>query len=81
MVLNKPFKRTFYPRAASQLFLNNVASGYGTAPRDTWFDNASAGIPFYGPKFWIRNFNVSGLNTGMGLRIRPTLYLKMKDSF
>jgi len=81
MVLNKPFKRTFYPKAAAAYFVSAVTVGYGTMPKDTWFDNASPGIPHYGPKFWIRNFNVSGLNTGMGLRIRPTLYLKMKDSF
>ena len=81
VVLNKPFKRTFYPKAAASYFISGVATGYGTMPKDTWFDNASANIPHYGPKFWIRNFNVSGLNTGMGIRVRPTLFLKMKDSY
>lgn len=81
IVLNKPFKRTFYPKAAASFFVSAVTVGYGTMPKDTWFDNASPGVPHYGPKFYIRNFNVSGLNTGMGLRIRPTLYLKFKDSF
>lgn len=81
MVLNSPFKRTFYPKAAASFYISAAATGYGTMPPNTWFDNASPGIPHYGPKFFIRNFNVSGLNTGMGLRIRPTLYLKFKDSF
>jgi len=81
LTLNKPHVRTFYPKAAQNVFVSALATGYASVPAGTWFDCAYPGVAFYGGKFYVRNFNVSGLNTGMGIRITPTVYMKFKEAF
>ena len=76
--VDKPFMRTCYPKPSTELFINAVTSGYAVTPGPIWVDTNSPNTPHYGMKFYIRNF-INGPNSGMALRVQPTLWFACRN--
>lgn len=75
-------KRFARPAPAMQLFQSALNTGYGTPSKDVWLDTTgvSASLPHYVFKGYIRNWIVSAANTGVAMRITPTLYFRCRGT-
>lgn len=72
------FTRSCVPKPATPLYLSAITSGYGVTPGPIWVDTASAGVPFYCMKFYVRNF-INAPNSGMSLRVQPRVWFACRN--
>ena len=75
---NRFFSYYIKPRITKEIFNSPITTGY-SSERACWLDCNSAGIPHFGVKMWINNWN-SGNTKFNQLTIQPTYYLAMKDT-
>jgi len=75
-------ERYVRPAPAAQMFQGVVTPGYGTPSKDLWLGTTgvSADIPHYSFKFYIRNWFAAAVNSGMGFRLSPTLYFRVRGT-
>jgi len=72
------FTRSCVPKPATPLYLSAITTGYGVTPGPIWVDTASAGVPFYCMKFYVRNF-INAPNSGMSIRIQPRVWFACRN--
>lgn len=75
---NRPTKIYLKPRLSKEIFNSPVSTGY-SSEKPCWLDCNSAGVPHYGVKFWITEWN-GGVDNNNALRIQPIYYLALKDT-
>lgn len=73
---NRELKAYYKPRITKEVYNSPLTTGY-TSEKACWIDCNSSGIPHYGVKFWIANWNISTVN--QVLRVQPVYYLALKD--
>lgn len=75
-------KRFVRPAPAVQLFQSAINTGYAAPSKDIWLDTTgvSANIPHYCFKGFLRNWISSAAQTGVGMRITPTLYFRCRGT-
>jgi len=70
------------PAPAMFLYQSALTTAYAAPSKDIWIDTTgvSAGTLHYCFKGYVRNWIVSGANTGIGMRITPTLYFRCRGT-
>jgi len=81
---NKAFVHSITPKASTLMYVGGALVGYQSSAHrsDMWLDTVGTGnaVPHYGLKFYVRNFLISAVGSGLGFRVTPTLYLKMRET-
>lgn len=72
------FNRSCYPKPSAEYFINAVTSGYAVGPGPVWVDTNSPSTAHYAMKFFVRNF-IQAPNSGMALRVQPTLWFACRN--
>lgn len=65
--VNRELTVKIRPRVAQTVYLTAVTSGYGWTSNPLWLDTAYPGVPHFGLKFFISNFNTTSFG-GTNLR-------------
>lgn len=74
--------RFIRPVPAIQMYSSAVATSYATSTKDVWMDTTSpsAATPHYAFKCYVRNWVGNAANTGVGMRVQPTLYFRARGT-
>jgi len=74
--LHVQFKRSIKPKVALELYDGAAPAAAGSSRAGVWVDCATPGIPHYGVKYWIKNYNsttVANCSINLSLRLFMSL--------